>query len=175
MLDKLVCLLDKQWLAEPCCIMIVLGAYNRVKGAYNRVKVSAMYVVCLPLQLLFTITFITVVSLIVCVPIIPQDGLHYLASTSDGNIGQFPMSAVKKRTPIPMLPMPWYHSTISRLEAEKLLDRNQDGQFLFRTSQNTKGKYALAIRWVWSVVYVFVTVYPCCFSLSMSQHVVAIT
>lgn len=77
-----------------------------------------------------------------------QNGLTYQASTADGSIGQFHASAVKKRYPIPMLPMPWFHSTISRLEAEKLLDRNQDGQFLLRISHNTKGKYALAIRWV---------------------------
>ena len=46
-----------------------------------------------------------------------------------------------------MFPMPWFHSAISRLEAEKLLDRNQDGQFLLRESQHTKGVYALALRY----------------------------
>ena len=35
-----------------------------------------------------------------------------------------------------------------RFEAEKILDRNQDGQFLMRTSQSTEGIYALAVSYV---------------------------
>ena len=81
-------------------------------------------------------------------PSLPQGGQHYQASAADGEIGLFPSSAILKRPPVPMVPMPWFHGAISRLDAEKLLDRNQDGQFLLRTSQNTQGVYALAIRWV---------------------------
>ena len=37
---------------------------------------------------------------------------------------------------------------VRRFEAEKILDRNQDGQFLMRTSQSTEGIYALAVSYV---------------------------
>ena len=66
---------------------------------------------------------------------------------SDGSMGLIHFSHIHEREPIPVVPMPWFHSAISRLDAEKLLDRNQDGHFLLRISQNTKGVYALAIRW----------------------------
>ncbi len=71
------------------------------------------------------------------------------------------MSAVLRRPSIPLFPMPWFHGAITRLEAEKLLDRNQDGQFLFRTSQNTKGVYALALRCVCVCVHARVCVQAC--------------
>lgn len=45
-----------------------------------------------------------------------------------------------------MVPMPWFHGPISRFDAEKLLDRNKDGQFLLRAGQHPKGVYALAVR-----------------------------
>lgn len=54
--------------------------------------------------------------------------------------------ALLPRPPVPLHPMPWFHGTISRVEAESLLDRNTQGQFLLRTSQNTAGVYALAMR-----------------------------
>ena len=75
-----------------------------------------------------------------------QDRKNYQATAANGDVGLFPALAIMPRSPIPMLPMPWFHSAISRLEAEKLLDRNQDGQFLLRESQNTEGVYALALR-----------------------------
>jgi len=61
-------------------------------------------------------------------------------------MGLIGSSFILQRDSIPLLPMPWFHSTISRLDAEKLLDRNWEGQFLLRTSQSTKGIYALAMR-----------------------------
>jgi len=79
-------------------------------------------------------------------PSFSQDGQHYQASAADGEIGLFSVAAILERPPVPMLPMPWFHGAISRLDAEKLLDRNQDGQFLLRASQNTQGVYALAVR-----------------------------
>ena len=75
-----------------------------------------------------------------------QDRKNYQGTAANGDVGLFPANAIRQRSPIPMLPMPWFHSAISRLEAEKLLDRNQDGQFLLRESQHTKGVYALALR-----------------------------
>ena len=89
-----------------------------------------------------------------------QDHMHYQAAASDGSIGLFPASAILDRSPVPMHPMPWFHGAITRLESEKLLDRNQDGQFLFRTSQNTKGIYALALRLVHNI---YVTGTNCAF------------
>ena len=59
-------------------------------------------------------------------------------------------TSILERCPVPMWDMPWFHGAISRLDAEKLLDRNRDGQFLLRISQNTKGVYALGVRWVCS-------------------------
>ena len=79
-------------------------------------------------------------------PTFSQDEQHYQASAADGEIGLFSAAAILERPPVPMLPMPWFHGAISRLDAEKLLDRNQDGQFLLRASQNTQGVYALAVR-----------------------------
>lgn len=79
-------------------------------------------------------------------PTLSQDGQYYQASATDGEIGLFSAAAILERPPVPMLPMPWFHGAISRLDAEKLLDRNQDGQFLLRASQNTQGVYALAVR-----------------------------
>lgn len=76
-----------------------------------------------------------------------QDGQHYQAVLADGSMGLIHSSLVLQREPIQLHPMPWFHSSISRLDAEKLLDRNWDGQFLLRTSQNTKGVFALAIRY----------------------------
>lgn len=75
-----------------------------------------------------------------------QDGEHYQAVAADGSMGLIHRSSLLERQPISMWEMPWFHGAISRLDAEKLLDRNRDGQFLLRTSQNTKGVYALAIR-----------------------------
>ncbi len=61
-------------------------------------------------------------------------------------MGLIHCSSILERRPVPLYPMPWFHAAISRLDAEKLLDRNQEGQFLLRVSQNTKGVYALAMR-----------------------------
>lgn len=61
-------------------------------------------------------------------------------------MGLIQHSSLLERHPIAMWDMPWFHGAISRLDAEKLLDRNRDGQFLLRISQNTKGVYALALR-----------------------------
>ena len=63
--------------------------------------------------------------------------------------------ALLERPAIQLWPMPWFHGPISRLDAEKLLDRNTEGQFLLRTSQNTKGVYALAMRLV--IIYIYVS------------------
>lgn len=75
-----------------------------------------------------------------------QDREHYQAVASDGSMGLIHHSSLLERHPIQLWPMPWFHAAISRLDAEKLLDRNTGGQFLLRTSQNTNGVYALAIR-----------------------------
>ena len=75
-----------------------------------------------------------------------QDNEHYQAVGSDGSMGLVHRSNLLERRAIPPLPMPWFHAAISRLDAEKLLDRSLEGQFLLRTSQNTKGVYALALR-----------------------------
>ena len=69
-----------------------------------------------------------------------------------------PASTILERHPVPMVPMPWFHGAISRFDAEKLLDRNQDGQFLLRTSQNTRGVYALAVRYVQCASAIDITV-----------------
>lgn len=65
---------------------------------------------------------------------------------ADGSMGLIQRACILDRQPVSMWAMPWFHGTISRLDAEKLLDRNKDGQFLLRISQNTKGVYALAMR-----------------------------
>ena len=78
----------------------------------------------------------------------PSQDEHYQAVACDGSMGLVHCSSLLRRKAIPPLPMPWFHGAISRLDAEKLLDRNLDGQFLLRTSQNTKGVYALALRQV---------------------------
>lgn len=75
-----------------------------------------------------------------------QDGEHYQGIASDGSMGLVHRASFLERRPVPLLSMPWFHGAISRLDAEKLLDRNHEGQFLLRTSQNTKGVYALAVR-----------------------------
>jgi c-src tyrosine kinase len=55
------------------------------------------------------------------------------------------MSSILERPGVALQPLPWFHGPITRFEAEKILDRNQDGQFLMRTSQSTEGIYALAV------------------------------
>lgn len=93
------------------------------------------------------------------------------ATVADGSVGLVPMSSVLERPGVMLQPMPWFHGPITRysllsnrvtgsnsteasthwntllyrFEAEKILDRNQDGQFLMRTSQSTEGIYALAV------------------------------
>lgn len=100
-----------------------------------------------------------------------QDGDHYQGVASDGSMGMVQRSALLQRQAVPPWPMPWFHAAISRLDAEKLLDRNLDGQFLLRTSQNTKGVYALALRQVGCVcVCVVADMSPyCTFCLCGSQ------
>ncbi len=39
----------------------------------------------------------------------------------------------------------WFHGKLTREEAEKLLERGKNGQFLVRESQNFKGDYTLCV------------------------------
>ena len=64
----------------------------------------------------------------------------------DGSVGLVPIACILRRPAVSMVPMPWFHGTISRFDAEKLLDRNKDGQFLLRAGQHPQGVYALAVR-----------------------------
>ena len=88
-----------------------------------------------------------------------QDGEHYQGVASDGSMGMVHRSALLERPAIPPWPMPWFHGALSRLDAEKLLDRKLEGQFLLRTSQNTKGVYALALRQVGVWLQISCTLY----------------
>ncbi|CAI8035156.1 Tyrosine-protein kinase CSK [Geodia barretti] len=72
-------------------------------------------------------------------------GDYCQATAADGSVGLVPMSSILERPGVVLQPMPWFHGPITRFEAEKILDRNQDGQFLMRTSQSTEGIYALAV------------------------------
>lgn len=72
-------------------------------------------------------------------------GEYCQAASADGSVGVVQMSSILERPRVMLQPMPWYHGPITRFEAEKILDRNQDGQFLMRTSQSTEGIYALAV------------------------------
>lgn len=67
-------------------------------------------------------------------------------SGPDGATGLVPVACILRRPAVSMVPMPWFHGPISRFDAEKLLDRNKDGQFLLRAGQHPKGVYALAVR-----------------------------
>ena len=45
-------------------------------------------------------------------------------------------------------PTRWFHGSVTRFEAEKLLDRNRLGQFLVRSTQHGKGVFAVSLRCV---------------------------
>ncbi|KAL5473852.1 hypothetical protein EMCRGX_G028414 [Ephydatia muelleri] len=73
------------------------------------------------------------------------DALSIKMAGPNGSTGLVPVASTLRRLAVSMVPMPWFHGTVSRFDAEKLLDRNKDGQFLLRAGQHPQGVYALAV------------------------------
>ena len=41
----------------------------------------------------------------------------------------------------------WFHGKLTRDEAENMMDKHKNGQFLIRESQNYKGDFTLCVRY----------------------------
>uniref|UniRef100_A0A1X7UVQ9 Tyrosine-protein kinase n=1 Tax=Amphimedon queenslandica TaxID=400682 RepID=A0A1X7UVQ9_AMPQE len=67
-----------------------------------------------------------------------------VVSNSEGTVGVVPTSSLTLRSPVSLSPMIWYHCC-TRDEAEGLLDKSIEGQFLVRPSQTSDSVYAISV------------------------------
>lgn len=61
------------------------------------------------------------------------------------NTSLSPIAPVNKKCEVKLNAMPWFHGSITRDEAEYLLQPREDGLFLVRESTNFPGDYTLCV------------------------------
>ncbi|WAR00882.1 CSK-like protein, partial [Mya arenaria] len=74
-----------------------------------------------------------------------RDVNWYKAKKGTGEEGMIPATYVQKRKEVSLHAMPWHHGTISRQEAEELLEGKPDGMFLIRDSVHFQGDFTLSV------------------------------
>ncbi|CAD6185435.1 unnamed protein product [Caenorhabditis auriculariae] len=70
---------------------------------------------------------------------------NYIEVTPPGGIPT-PQSWEQPRHEVPMVEEPWYFGKISREEADRLLDRGLEGEYLVRESESNPGDLSISLR-----------------------------
>ncbi|OWF54088.1 Tyrosine-protein kinase CSK [Mizuhopecten yessoensis] len=74
-----------------------------------------------------------------------RDTNWYKGRNGSGREGMVPATYVQRRREVPLHAMPWFHGSISREQAENLLQDMEDGVFLVRDSVHYRGDFTLSV------------------------------
>ncbi|XP_069137994.1 tyrosine-protein kinase CSK-like isoform X2 [Argopecten irradians] len=74
-----------------------------------------------------------------------RDANWYKGRDGAGREGMIPATYVQRRREVPLHAMPWFHGSISREQAESLLQNMEDGVFLVRDSVHYRGDFTLSV------------------------------
>ncbi|XP_071171781.1 tyrosine-protein kinase CSK-like isoform X1 [Mytilus galloprovincialis] len=74
-----------------------------------------------------------------------KDVNWYKGKNESGQEGMVPATYLQKRKEVQLHAMPWYHGSITREQAEDLLQFKEDGVFLLRDSVHFRGDFTLSV------------------------------